>query len=47
VERLGGQLIDGTVAAIFISPIFKDRIVVNLQLTIPYALDNIDVHLIV
>ena len=47
VERLGGQLIDGTVAAIFISQIFKDRIVVNLQLTIPYALDNIDVHLIV
>ena len=47
VQRLGGQLIDATIADIHISPIFKDRIVISVDLVIPYALNVIELHLIV
>ena len=51
VERttvsLGGQLIDATVDRFFISEVFKDRYVAYITLNVPYALNNIELHLVV
>lgn len=47
VARLGGQLIDGTITEIRAHAVFQDRIVVALDLEIPYALNVIDVRLVV
>jgi len=44
-KLLGGQLIDGTVIDVHQHPTLKDRIVVNLSLVVPYALNNIEIHL--
>jgi hypothetical protein len=44
---LGGQLIDGTITELRASPVFRDRIVLALDLEIPYALNNLEIHLIV
>jgi hypothetical protein len=46
-SRLGGQLINGTVTDLREHTTFKDRLVVGLDITIPYALNNIEVHLLV
>jgi len=45
--QLGGQLIDATIDRFFISEIFKDRYVVYITLEIPYALNNVEIHLVV
>lgn len=44
---LGGQLIDGAITELRASPVFRDRIVLALDLEIPYALNNLEIHLIV
>jgi hypothetical protein len=55
-ENLGGQLIDAKPASdadgddtpwIDVHPIFKDRYVVRVILEVPYALNNIEIHLVV
>lgn len=45
--QLGGQLIDATVDRFFVSEVFKDRYVAYITLNVPYALNNIELHLIV
>ena len=51
--NLGGQLIDAEPSGesngqwLTVHPIFKDRYVVKLLLTVPYALNNIEIHLVV
>jgi hypothetical protein len=45
--QLGGQLIDATVARFFVSEIFKDRYVAYINLQVPYALNNLEIHLVV
>lgn len=45
--QLGGQLIDATVDRFFVSEIFKDRYVAYINLEVPYALNNIELHLVV
>ena len=51
VERatpnLGGQLIDATVERFFVSELFKDRYVAYINLQVPYAINNIELHLVV
>jgi hypothetical protein len=51
VERatvsLGGQLVDATVDRFFVSEIFKDRYVAFISVQVPYALNNIELHLVV
>lgn len=46
-QRLGGQLIDATITDLRISPVFKDRILLALDCTYPYALNNIEIHLMI
>jgi hypothetical protein len=45
--QLGGQLIDATIDRFFVSEIFKDRYVAYISLQVPYALNNIELHLVV
>ena len=45
--RLGGQLIDGKITDLRASVVHKDRIILALNMTIPYALNNLEVHLLV
>jgi hypothetical protein len=47
VASLGGQLIDGEITSLRAHALLPDRIVAVLNLTIPYALNNIEVHLVV
>lgn len=44
---LGGQLIAGTIERFFISEVFKDRYVAYISIQVPYALNNIELHLVV
>lgn len=46
-ELLGAQLIDGVVKDIRRSPLFKDRLLVVIELTIPYPLNNLEVNLVI
>jgi hypothetical protein len=45
--RLGGQLIEATITDLRISPVFKDRILLSLDAEVPYALNNLEVHLLI
>lgn len=45
--QLGGQLINATVERFFVSELFKDRYVAYISLQVPYALNNIELHLVV
>ena len=45
--NLGGQLIAANLAEFAVHPIFKDRYVAKLEITVPYALNNFEIHLIV
>jgi hypothetical protein len=45
--NLGGQLIDAEIVTFEVSAIFKDRYVAHIELTVPYALNNLELHLIV
>ncbi len=49
VPRLGGQVIDAQIAELRRSPIFLDQMVAELDETIPYPLNNLDVkqHVVV
>lgn len=51
VERstpgLGGQLIGATVDRFSVSAVFKDRYVAFISVDVPYALNNIELHLVV
>jgi hypothetical protein len=44
---LGSQLVDANIASISAHPLLKDRVVVVLNLTIPYPLNNLELHLVV
>lgn len=44
---LGGQLIDATITSFEASAIEKDRYVLVLSCEVPYALNNLDVHLVI
>jgi hypothetical protein len=44
-NNLGGQLIDATILDLRPHLTLKDRIVLKLGLTVPYALNNLEVHL--
>jgi hypothetical protein len=44
---LGSQLVDATIESISQHPLLKDRVVVVLNLTIPYPLNNLELHLVV
>jgi len=46
-QQLGGQLIQATVDRFFVSAVFKDRYVAYITLQVPYALNNIELHLVV
>lgn len=45
--NLGGQLIDAEITSFEVSPVFKDRYVVFISLDVPYALNNLEIHLVV
>ena len=45
--NLGGQLISAKVERFFVSELFKDRYVAYISLQVPYALNNIELHLVV
>lgn len=45
--NLGGQLIDADLTEFSVHPIFKDRYVAKLEIEVPYALNNFEIHLIV
>ena len=47
IARLGPQLLGLTISRLEVHPILKDRIVAVLNITIPYPLNNIEVHLVV
>lgn len=47
VPRLGNQLIDGSIAELRAHTLLPDRVIAVLNLTIPYPLNNIEVHLVV
>lgn len=47
VERIGPQLIEGVVTDLRQHTVLKDRIVVAMQMTIPYPANNIEVHLVI
>ena len=46
-QALGGQLIAATVDQFYASEVFRDRYVAYITLTVPYALNNIELHLVV
>jgi len=43
--RLGGQLVAGELTNIGIHPTLRDRLVVDVDVTLPYPTNNIDTHL--
>lgn len=47
VPRIGAQLIDADISDLRISPVHKDRIILTLDLDLPYPLNNLEVHLVV
>lgn len=46
-QQLGGQIIDATIDRFFVSELFKDRYVVYISNELPYALGNLETHLVV
>jgi hypothetical protein len=46
-ENLGGQLISATIVSFEVSAVFKDRYVCFLEIEVPYALNNFEIHLVV
>lgn len=47
VQRLGAQLIDGEVVRMEQHATLKDRVVAQLNLTLPFPLNNLELHLVV
>lgn len=46
IQRLGPQLIDATIVSIAKSPFYRDRVLITLNLTVPYTLDVVEAHLV-
>lgn len=47
VDTLGPQLIDASVVSLAVSPLFADTLVGTINLTIPYPLNEIMIHLVI
>jgi len=47
VQRLGAQLIDGSLTRLEKHATLKDRVVAQASLELPYALNNLEIHLVV
>lgn len=47
VERLGAQLIDGELVRMEAHATLRDRVVAQVNLELPYALNNLELHLVV
>lgn len=45
IQRLGGQLVDGEIVEVRQHATLRDRLVVVLNLTLPFPMNNIEVHL--
>ena len=46
-ESLGGQLIDGEITQLRAHALLRDRVVASVTLTVPYPLNNVELHLVV
>lgn len=46
-QRLGGQIIDAEIDQLYVSTVFRDRIVLSLNVTLPYPLNVIECHLMI
>ena len=46
-DTLGGQLIDGEITQLRQHALLKDRVVIVVNLEIPYPMNNVEVHLVV
>jgi len=46
VDRLGAQLIEGVITQLAPDPVLRDRIVARITLTLPFPLNNLELHLI-
>ena len=47
IRTVGGQLVDMVITSLERHPTLQDRLVAVLDLTIPYPLNNIEVHLVI
>lgn len=47
VPELGGQINDAVISALRVHPILKDRVLVVVNLDLPYELNNVELHLVV
>jgi hypothetical protein len=47
VRTVGGQLVDMTITSLERHPTLQDRLVAVLDITIPYPLNNVEVHLVI
>ena len=47
VARLGGQLVDGTILSLQPHALLTDRVVCVIDVTLPYPLNNLEIHLVV
>jgi hypothetical protein len=45
IERIGGQLIEGEILEVRQHAVLKDRVVADLELTVPVPLNNLEIHL--
>jgi len=46
-EQLGGQLIEGTIVRLEPHALIRDRIVAVIDCLVPYALNNLEIHLVI
>lgn len=47
VDRLGGQLVDATIVSLQPHAILADRVVCVIDVTLPYPMNNLELHLVV
>ncbi len=47
VDRLGPQIITAAIQSLAVSPTLRDRIVCVINVTLPYPLNNVELHLVV
>ena len=45
--QLGGQLIEGTIVRLAPHLTIRDRIVAVIDILVPYALNNLEIHLVI
>jgi len=45
IERIGGQLIEGEILEVRQHAVLKDRVIVDMELTVPVPLNNLELHL--